>query len=142
MIGVPVTESQGAGKAATASAVVSDISNIVGILQTGNNSQKLDPLLRCSHEHFSELTPLAEVETRFYARFLCQDVSGVIGHLGTSFGNHNVSLESVVQIGFQGNLAEIVVVTHDVKEGNFLQALAEIKQLDAIDSIPSIIRVL
>ena len=132
----------GAGKGATASAVVSDIVNIVGILQTGNNNQKLDPLLRCSHEHFSELTPLAEVETRFYARFLCRDVPGVIGHLGTSFGNYDVSLESVVQIGFQDNLAEIVVVTHDVKEGNFRKALAEVKQLEAIDSIPSIIRVL
>jgi len=42
-----------------------------------------------------------ELVTRFYVRFLCQDISGVIGHLGTSFGNHNVSLESVVQIGYQ-----------------------------------------
>ncbi|MDJ0571327.1 MAG: homoserine dehydrogenase [Pleurocapsa sp. MO_192.B19] len=131
----------GAGKGATASAVVSDIANIVSILQT-STSQKLDPLLRCTHDHFSELTPIANIETRFYARFLCQDVSGVIGHLGTSFGNHNVSLESVVQIGFRNNLAEIVVVTHDVQEGNFRQALEEIKNLEAIDSIPSILRVL
>ncbi|NEQ80266.1 MAG: homoserine dehydrogenase, partial [Moorea sp. SIO2I5] len=58
------------------------------------------------------------------------------------FGKHHVSLESVVQIGFQGNLAEIVVVTHDVREGNFRQALDEIQTLDAVDSIPSILRVL
>ena len=132
----------GAGKGATASAVVSDIANIVGILKTNGTNEKLDPLLRCSHEHFSELTPIAEIETRFYARFLCQDVSGVIGHLGTGFGNHNVSLESVVQIGFRDKLAEIVVVTHNVQEGNFRKALEEIKKLDAIDSIPSILRVL
>ena len=132
----------GAGKGATASAVVSDIVNIVGILQTSNTTQKLDPLLRCPHEHFSELTPIADITTRFYARFLCQDVSGVIGHLGTSFGNHEVSLESVVQIGFQDKLAEIVVVTHDVQEGNFRKALEEIEKMSAIDSIPSILRVL
>lgn len=132
----------GAGKGATASAVVSDITNIVGILQTNTTTKKLDPLLSCSHDHFSELTPIANIETRFYTRFLCQDVSGVIGHLGTSFGNHDVSLESVVQIGFRDELAEIVVVTHDVQEGNFRKALEEIKQLDAIDSIPSILRVL
>ena len=53
-----------------------------------------------------------------------------------------VSLESVVQIGFQEGLAEIVVVTHDVKEGNFRQALAQIENLDAVSSIPSILRVL
>ncbi|MDJ0634432.1 MAG: homoserine dehydrogenase [Xenococcaceae cyanobacterium MO_188.B29] len=132
----------GAGAGATASAVVSDILNIVGILKSSGKTKNLDPLLSCSHQHFSTLTPLEEVETRFYARFLCKDIPGVIGHLGTSFGNHNVSLESVVQIGFQEKLAEIVVVTHDVKEGNFGQALAEIKSLGEIDSIPSILRVL
>ena len=132
----------GAGKGATASAVVSDIVNIVSILQTNGTNQKLDPLLRCSHEDFKDLTPIADIETRFYARFLCEDVSGVIGHLGTSFGNHNVSLESVVQIGFRDALAEIVVVTHNVQEGNFRQALEEIKNLEAINSIPSILRVL
>ncbi|MEO1005426.1 MAG: homoserine dehydrogenase [Cyanobacteria bacterium J06638_38] len=132
----------GAGKGATASAVVSDIANVVGIMQTSNSQDQLDPLLRCTHEHFVQLTPITEINSRFYARFLCQDVSGVIGHLGTSFGNHDVSLESVVQIGFRNNLAEIVVVTHDVPEGNFRQALEEIKSLESIDSIPSILRVL
>ena len=83
-----------------------------------------------------------ELVTRFYARFLTQDRPGVIGKLGTCFGNHSVSLESIVQTGLQGELAEIVVVTHDVREGNFRQALDEINSLDAIDSIPSILRVL
>ena len=132
----------GAGKGATASAVVSDIVNIVGLLQTNQTNKKLDPMLSCPHEHFKQLTPIDRIQSRFYARFLCQDVSGVIGHLGTSFGKHNVSLESVVQIGFRDNLAEIVVVTHDVQEGNFRTALEEIKSLDSIDSIPSILRVL
>lgn len=132
----------GAGKGATASAVVSDIVNIVSILKSSNNSEKLDPLLSCSHQHYATLLPLEEITTRFYTRFLCRDVPGVIGYLGTCFGKHNVSLESVVQIGFQDKLAEIVVVTHDVKEGAFRQALKEIEDLEAISGIPSIIRVL
>lgn len=134
----------GAGGGATASAVVSDIANIAGILKsTGESKSKhLDPLLKCSHQHYASLTPPEAIETRFYGRFLCKDVPGVVGYLGTCFGKHQVSLESVVQIGFQGELAEIVVVTHDVSEGNFRKALGEIKNLEAIDSIPSIIRVL
>lgn len=132
----------GAGAGATASAVVSDIVNIVGLLKSSGKTKHLDPLLGCSHQHFCSLTPIEEIESRFYARFLSRDLPGVIGHLGTAFGNHKVSLESVVQIGFQNKLAEIVVVTHDVKEGNFRQALAEIRSLEAIDSIPSILRVL
>lgn len=85
---------------------------------------------------------MSELVTRFYARFLTKDCPGVIGHLGTSFGNHNVSLESIVQTGFRDEFAEIVVVTHDVREGNFRKALDEIRTLEAVDSIPSILRVL
>ena len=132
----------GAGSGPTASAVVSDILNITAVLKTGGDAQRLHPLLSCSHQHYCAVTPMSELVTRFYARFLTKDRPGVIGSLGLCFGNHNVSLESVVQTGFQENLAEIVVVTHDVREGNFRQALDEIRTLEAVDSIASILRVL
>ncbi|MBE9106854.1 homoserine dehydrogenase [Nostoc cf. edaphicum LEGE 07299] len=130
----------GAGAGATASAVTSDILNLVAILKT--NTAVTNPLLACGHQEYCQIAPMAELITRFYARFLTNDQPGVIGKLGTCFGNYGVSLESVVQTGFQGELAEIVVVTHDVPEGNFRQALAEIQNLSAIESIPSLLRVL
>ncbi len=130
----------GAGAGATASAVSSDILNLVAILKTKTVAPNL--LLACGHQEYCQIAPMAELVTRFYARFLTKDQPGVIGKLGTCFGNYEVSLESIVQTGFQGELAEIVVVTHDVREGNFRQALAEIRSLEAIDSIPSLLRVL
>jgi homoserine dehydrogenase len=130
----------GAGAGATASAVTSDILNLVAVLKT--NTAVVNPLLTCGHQEYCQIAPMAELITRFYARFLTNDQPGVIGKLGTCFGNYGVSLESVVQTGFQGELAEIVVVTHDVPEGNFRQALAEIQNLSAIESIPSLLRVL
>lgn len=132
----------GAGSGPTASAVVADIMNIVGVLNTDKTGDNLDSLLSCSPQGQGQISPIEEVFSRFYARFLCADVPGVIGHLGTAFGENNVSLESVVQIGFQGDLAEIVVVTHHVREGNFREAIAKIHSLNAIKNIPSIIRVL
>ncbi|NJP10520.1 MAG: homoserine dehydrogenase [Leptolyngbyaceae cyanobacterium RU_5_1] len=139
----------GAGAGPTASAVVSDILNIAAILKVerGTRTQEngaplLDPLLACSHQHYCAIAPMEELNTRFYARFLTQDYPGVIGSLGICFGNYDVSLESVVQTGLRGELAEIVVVTHDVREGNFWQALAEISTLEAVSSIPSTLRVL
>ncbi|HBL09923.1 MAG TPA: homoserine dehydrogenase [Cyanobacteria bacterium UBA11162] len=132
----------GAGSGPTASAVVSDIMNIAAVLKTAGESHRLHSLLSCVHQHYCAIAPMSELVTRFYARFLTKDSPGVIGHLGTSFGKHHVSLESVVQTGFRGDLAEIVVVTHDVREGNFRQALEEIRALDAVDTIPSILRVL
>ncbi len=144
----------GAGAGATASAVVSDILNIVAVLKTIRTHPTHDPIIHpllASHQHycaspneqaFLGIAPMEELVTRFYARFLTQDSPGVIGKLGTCFGNHGVSLESVVQTGVQDQLAEIVVVTHDVREGNFHSSLAEIRTLEAVDSIPSLLRVL
>jgi homoserine dehydrogenase len=131
----------GAGAGATASAVSSDILNLVAKIKT-QGSKGLDPLFACSHQDYCQLTPIAELVTRFYARFLTKDQPGVIGKLGTCFGKHGVSLESVVQTGIQEELAEIVVVTHDVQEGNFRQALEEISTFESIDTIASLLRVL
>lgn len=139
----------GAGSGPTASAVVADILNIAAILKVGRDAimradgtPLLDPLLACSHQDYCSIAPIAELVTRFYVRFLAKDSPGVIGKLGTCFGNHNVSIESVVQIGMRDQLAEIVVITHDVREGNFRQALEEIRTFESIASIPSVLRVL
>ncbi len=131
----------GAGGGATASAVVSDLMNIAAMMKTGKT---VNPLLKITQHQSCELVPIQELVTRFYARITCVDRPGVIGNLGTCFGNHNVSLESIVQIDFNQGLAEIVVITHNVKEENFRQALAEISHLKAIDQIkiPSVLRVL
>jgi homoserine dehydrogenase len=140
-IGQVMFYGRGAGAGATASAVSSDILNLVARLQNPDKKHD-DPLLSCSHQDYCEIAPTHELTARFYARFLTLDQPGVIGELGTCFGKHGVSLESVVQTGFQDKLAEIVVVTHDVKEGNVKQALSEIRTFEGIDSIPSLLRVL
>ncbi len=139
----------GAGSGPTASAVVSDLLNIAAILKVGRQSVTqpdgkplLDPLLACSHQHYCKITPISELETRFYARVLTEDSPGIIGKLGTCFGNHQVSLESVVQTGMRESAAEIVVITHNVREGNFRQALAEISSFEGVKQVASVLRVL
>jgi homoserine dehydrogenase len=148
-IGQVMFYGRGAGAGPTASAVVADLLNIAALLTVGHGgikkadgSPQLDPLLACSHQDYCAITPIAELVTRFYARFVTQDFPGVIGKLGTCFGDHGVSLESVVQADIRDGLAEIVVVTHDVREGNFRTALAEISQLPAVAQIACVLRVL
>ncbi|BAU14420.1 homoserine dehydrogenase [Leptolyngbya sp. NIES-3755] len=138
---------RGAGSGPTASAVVADILKIAALLKVAhasepNESPMLDPLLACSHQHYCTIAPMEELYTRFYARFLTQDYPGVIGKVGTCFGDHEVSLESVVQAGFRDGAAEIVVVTHEVQEGNFRKALSEIENMEAISKVASVLRVL
>jgi homoserine dehydrogenase len=134
----------GAGEGPTASAVVSDILNIAAMLQsqTVPKSEPQNPLLACSHQHYCKVSPMADIISRFYVRLLARDEPGVIGRLGMCFGQHQVSIESVVQIDMRGEIAEIVVVTHEVKESNFQTALDELRECSEIQSVPSVLRVL
>jgi len=142
-IGQVMLYGPGAGAGPTASAVVSDILNIAALLAISPTPPPtLHPLLAPSHQQGCRVSAIADLKTRFYARVLTQDQPGVIGKLGTCFGNHGVSLESVVQIDLRQGRAEIVVVTHNVLERNFRQALAELETLDVVAQIPSVLRVL
>jgi homoserine dehydrogenase len=135
----------GAGAGPTASAVVSDILNIAATLQSQGQPvapKAANPLLACTHQHYCKVSPMADIISRFYVRLLVKDQPGVIGKLGLCFGNHDVSIESVVQIDMRGEVAEIVVVTHEVKESNFQTALDELRDDLQIQSIASVLRVL
>jgi homoserine dehydrogenase len=140
---------RGAGSGPTASAVVSDILNIAALLKVGRDCAKqadgkplLDPLLACTHQHSCKIAAIADLQMRFYVRFLTQDTPGVIGKIGTAFGDQNVSLESIVQAGMRDGHAEIVVVTHQVREGDFRQALQQITDFSTTAQVASVLRVL
>jgi homoserine dehydrogenase len=128
----------GAGAGPTASAVVGDVVNVVATLRANSGYH---PLLGAPVATAIPQLAMDEVQTRFYTRILTQDQPGVIGQLGTCYGRHGVSLESIVQISTQEQLAEIVVVTHQVREGNFWLALEEIRQFPAVAAIPTVLRV-
>ncbi len=139
----------GAGAGPTASAVVADILNIAALLQVERGTAQradgtplLDPLLACTHQTDCAIAPIESTETRFYVRLLTQDQPGVIGFVGTCFGEHGVSLASVVQTNRQGDSVEIAVVTHNVQEGKFRQALEKLTAQDSVNDIASVIRVL
>ncbi|MBE9059400.1 homoserine dehydrogenase [cf. Phormidesmis sp. LEGE 11477] len=129
----------GAGEGPTASAVVADL---IAIAANPSRQNDPNPLLTCSHTYSLDIVPSAEVVTRLYVRLLVKDTPGVIGKLGTCFGQYDVSLESIVQIGIQNGLVELVVVTHEVSEGSFQQALDEIRQFPEVTDIPSLLHVL
>jgi homoserine dehydrogenase len=139
----------GAGSGPTASAVVADILNIAALLSMGRTETLgadgrplLDPLLACSHHHYCKLSSIEDTHNRFYARLLASDRPGVIGQLGTCFGDRGVSLESIVQLESSDGQAVIVVVTHDVREGNFRGAIEDLQHMKTVKEVSSILRVL
>ena len=140
-IGEVVFSGPGAGAGATASAVVADIINVVAALKSVPNH--INQLMGCSHEHYAKIAPIENTVTQFYARLLTQDKPGVIGDLGTAFGDHHVSLNAILQKNtIHDGLAEIVVVTQKVSELNFQKAIAAVRELATLHSIPTVLRVL
>jgi homoserine dehydrogenase len=132
----------GAGAGPTASAVVADILNIAGIRQVGGADAGLDPLLAASSWRRCALIDGALSRHRNYVRLRTRDEAGVIGRIGTCFGDAGVSIQSIVQFEGSGDGAEIVVITHEVQEALFRQALAAIETLAAVESVAACLRTL
>ena len=143
-IGQVMLYGPGAGEGPTASAIVSDMMTIAATLHMESPAEEKlpNPLLSHAHSDYKTISPMEELIGRFYLRLMVKDRPGVIGHLGGIFGNHDLSLESIVQIGLQDNLAELVIVTHEVKEGAFQTAVTALKESADVDSIASVLRVL
>ncbi len=125
----------GAGAGPTASAVVADILNIAGISAIGNSKNKLDPLLAGSSWRNCQLEESRKFIQKNYLRLKTQDTPGVIGKIGSVFGDHGVSIQSIVQFDSQENDAEIVVITHEVSQGQFVDSLEKIKGLSEVKGL-------
>jgi len=125
----------GAGSGPTASAVVSDILNIVA-----RQGHVLDAHLSGEAQCVSTLLAPELRRGRFYVRLGVLDQPGVIGMVGQAFGAAGVSLESVVQKASHGTEAELVIITHWVSSGQLQAALDQLQQLGV--TLGSVLRVL
>ncbi|MBT9140915.1 MAG: Homoserine dehydrogenase [Dehalococcoidia bacterium] len=87
------------------------------------------------------VVPMEEQQSRFYLRLKAKDEPGVFAKLATAFGEAEVSLDMIMQKRSEAGTAEIVLVTHDVSEGDFAKAMRTLQEVPAIYSINSILRV-
>tara|TARA_Y100001968_G_scaffold184165_1_gene168728 strand:- start:2065 stop:3381 length:1317 start_codon:yes stop_codon:yes gene_type:complete len=126
----------GAGSGPTASAVVADILNIAGIQMMSNEKDSnLDPLLSAKSWRHCHVAEKKEIIKKNYIRLIAEDTPGVIGQIGTLFGHRKISIESIVQFDATNGEAEIVVITHRIKQGKLDDALLDIKKLDQVKRI-------
>jgi len=89
-----------------------------------------------------EIFPIGETVNAYYIRLETEDTPGVIGNLGHAFGEHGVSLHSVLQKHVADDAATIVLLTHQVKEKQAQAALAEISAQPSTRQIGVVLRVL
>ncbi len=125
---------QGAGSLPTATAVLGDVVNVARNLGRPPVSKRSYWL------RDANIKPIGETVTRFYMVLKVIDKPGVLAKIAGVFGDNNVSLESVVQKGI-GDGAQIILITHEVMESNFMRAKDGLEKLDVVLEIPSVIRV-
>jgi homoserine dehydrogenase len=124
----------GAGGVPTATAVVSDIVSIA-------NTKDVGFLQSCSCYRTLGFYPADEVESAFFIKMNVADRAGVLASISSIFGEHDVSIASMIQKG-RGHEAELVIITHPTKEKDFFAAIAEAKGLACCKSDPMTLRVL
>lgn len=125
----------GAGGDATASAVIADIIDIV----RGNQDH---PMLgyKKALESGLELLPKEEIETNYYLKLEVDDTSGVLAKITSLLGEHNISIETMLQKPIKDN-AQLLFTTHLSKEKQVQNAIKELEKLPIVHNKIEMIRI-
>ncbi len=127
---------RGAGEMPTGSAVVADVIEAVRSInhQVENGVMEVE---------FSQkpIMPLSRIHSKFYIRLKAIDEPGVFASLANIFSEEKVSLDMIIQKRRIEEMAEIVLVTHDIREENFFRSIERIKEIPSIREISQLLRV-
>ncbi len=124
----------GAGANPTASAVMGDV--LSACHQLNSDQSNWYPL----REYKGENKNFEDVESSMFIRLSVRDEPGVLAKIAGTFGENNVSIESVIQEG-RGDKAELVLVTHEAPEKDLNNSINQISSLDAVTTVTSLLRV-
>jgi homoserine dehydrogenase len=125
---------RGAGGAPTASAVLGDLVAVARNRRTGARA--------ASESAYAALPvrPIGEVVTRYHVCLDVADRAGVLATVAGVFARHGVSIATVNQAG-RGADAVLVIVTHRAPDAALAATVAELRTLDAVKAVASVLRV-
>ena len=126
----------GAGGDATASAVVA---NIIDIARSGKSAPMLGfdkPL-----EHGLTLKAKDAIISKYYLRFNVIDKPGVLAKITALFGEHEISIETILQRPSDSASVNLLLSTHLAVERNIQDVISVIKTLDFVMAEPVMIRI-
>jgi homoserine dehydrogenase len=139
IVGDTLFYGRGAGKDATASAVLSDLADAALDLKFGTK-HRLPPFV--PHERNGAVVAIDEVVSRYFVRLNVIDKPGVLAQISTLFGRARIGISSVIQPeGHEGTSVPLILMLHDAPNGAVTRALQQIGQLPAVKSAPVMIRV-
>jgi homoserine dehydrogenase len=139
VVGDTLFYGRGAGKDATASAVLSDLADAALDLKFGTH-HRVPPFV--PHELKGSVAPMAEVVSRYFVRLDVVDVPGTLAKIASIFGSSKIGISSVIQPeGHEGTSVPLIFMLHDAPNGAVAKALKQIGALPVVKTAPIMIRV-
>ena len=136
--GTSLLYGHGAGGAATASAVVSNI-----IDYCIHVDRKVKNISNSIAAHRKDLVTIEDTSNQYYLRMFANDVPGVMADITSTLAEHKISIEAVTQHEPLENekLIPIVMITNSVVFKDMLSAIKTIESMDNIVGKVNLIRV-
>jgi homoserine dehydrogenase len=137
-VGEAMLIGEGAGALPTASAVLSDVMEIVGCITYGNRYSSFD----ISNHAKLKLQPIDKIISKYYLRFSVVDKPGILSKLSGILGANSISIASVIQKGRSDSAGvPLVFMTHKAMEKDIQKAVKEINELPVVKGKSILIRV-
>ena len=127
---------RGAGALPTGSAVVGDIMEVARNMLFHCNGR-----IGCSCYKNLPIKQIGDTTSRYYIRMRLEDRAGTLAAMAGVFAENDASIAILLQKETIENDAEIVVVTHEVAEKKFMDAIKKFSSMEMVKEISSIIRV-
>ncbi|HEX7097512.1 MAG TPA: homoserine dehydrogenase, partial [Acidimicrobiales bacterium] len=129
---------RGAGGLPTASAVLGDVIDAADNLRRGTHGS-IGTLSR------AHIRPIDDLESAYYLSLDVVDRPGVLARVADVFGRHGVSIRSMEQEELDqpgdGSEARLIFLTHKARERDMQATLHELRGLDVVDRVGTMLRV-
>ena len=125
---------RGAGGGPTASAVLGDLIDAASNLRKGTHASIFASTP-------APIMPMDQLRSAFYLNLDVVDRPGALATVAGVLGSRRVSIRSMEQIGLGGE-ARILFITHAAREADVRATLDDLRELDEVGQVNSVIRVL
>lgn len=137
-VGATLYYGKGAGSEPTASAVIADLVDITR-LHTADPHHRV-PHLAFQPDAMSDLAvlPMRDVVTSYYLRLRVADEAGVLAKVTGLLAGASISIDAVLQreadevSGEGGTSTDLIILTHNTREGTMDDVLAQLQQLPTV----------
>ena len=137
-VGTTLYYGKGAGSEPTASAVIADLVDVTRLATS-------DPQHRVPHLAFQPgqmrdvgVLSMEQVVTGYYLRLRVADETGVLARVATILAEGGISIDALLQreadeVGGEGSTqTDLIILTHDAREGAMNQALERLQALPSV----------